>query len=165
MNKKIKIFLLIFLGAFIVIQFFHPAKNINTRPEAIAKDISTVFPIPDSVKNILQTSCYDCHSNNTKYPWYAGIQPGAWWLNDHIEEGKKELNFNEFASFKIRRQYKKLEEIIKEVEEDEMPLSSYILIHTDAKLSSEHKKTLTNWAKNMRDTMKAHYPADSLIKK
>lgn len=165
MNKKIKIFLLILLGAFIIIQFFHPAKNINAGPEAIAKDISTVFSIPDSVKNILQTSCYDCHTNNTKYPWYAAIQPAAWWLNDHIEEGKKELNFNEFASFRIRRQYKKLDEIIKEVEEDEMPLSSYTLIHTDAKLSSEQKKTLTDWAKNMRDTMKAHYPADSLIKK
>lgn len=165
MNKKIKIFLLILLGVFVVIQFFHPAKNINTSGEAIAKDISTVFPIPDSVKNILQTSCYDCHSSNTKYPWYASIQPAAWWLNDHIEEGKKELNFNEFASFRIRRQYKKLEEIIKEVEEDEMPLSSYTLIHSDAKLNVAQKNALINWAKNMRDTMKAHYPADSLLKK
>ena len=91
MIKKI---LYLLIAVFIVIQFFHRDKNTNNSPEAHANDITKVIPIPDSVLSILQTSCYDCHSNNTDYPWYAEIQPAAWWLNHHIEEGKKEINFN-----------------------------------------------------------------------
>ncbi|UEG51164.1 heme-binding domain-containing protein [Ferruginibacter lapsinanis] len=165
MKKKIKVFLLILLCAFVIIQFFHPAKNEDTKQDGVIKDIATVFSVPDSVKNILQTSCYDCHSNSTKYPWYASFQPVDWWLNNHIQEGKKELNFSEFASYRIRRQYKKFDEIIKEVKEDEMPLSSYTLIHTDAKLSDGQKKLLIDWATGLRAQMKAQYPADSLVKK
>ena len=101
--------------ALIAIQFFRPAKNINNKPDGIENDISKVMPVPDNIQTILKTSCYDCHSNNTIYPWYASIQPVAWWMNNHIEEGKKEINFNEFASYSLRRQYKKLGEIIEQL--------------------------------------------------
>jgi hypothetical protein len=99
------------------------------------------------------------------YPWYAQIQPAAWWLADHIKEGKKELNFSEFAGYRIRRQYKKLEEINELVKEGEMPLDSYLWIHNDAKLDEKQKLTLANWVTAIRDTMKATYPADSLVRK
>lgn len=164
MKKILKPALLTLLGALIIVQFFHPAKNINEKPDGSEKDISSVYPLPDSVHAILQTSCYDCHSNNTKYPWYSNIQPVAWWLDHHIEEGKREVNFNEFASYRISRQYKKLQDIIDEVKEDEMPLSSYTLIHTDAKLNSQQKNVIINWADSVRSIIRNKYPADSLVR-
>ncbi|HOZ77164.1 MAG TPA: heme-binding domain-containing protein [Ferruginibacter sp.] len=157
--------LLVLAIALVIIQFFHPDKNTDESTEAEANDISKVLNVPETVQNILQTSCYDCHSNNTNYPWYAELQPVAWWLNDHIVEGKGELNFNEFSTYSLRRQYHKLEEIIEQVKEGEMPLSSYTIIHKDAKLSTEQKASLHSWASASMDSMKAHYPADSLLRK
>jgi hypothetical protein len=162
MLKKVLLLLLVVL---VVIQFFHPAKNLDASAAATANDISKVMAVPDNVQDILKRSCYDCHSNNTTYPWYSKIQPVAWWLNNHIEEGKGEINFNEFATYRLRRQYKKLEEIIEQVKEDEMPLSSYTLIHKDAVLSKDQKLALSSWAGAAMDSMKAKYPADSLLKK
>jgi mono/diheme cytochrome c family protein len=166
MIKKIlkRVFLLLLL-AFIVIQFFRPAKNIASGPEAFAKDIATAHTVPADVQLIFQKACYDCHSNNTTYPWYSYIQPVAWWLDDHVKEGKKELNFSEFAGYSIRRKYKKLEEINKEVKEGEMPLSSYTLIHTNAKLTDADKSAIANWTTALRDSMKQVYPEDSLVRK
>jgi hypothetical protein len=153
----------ILLLAFIIIQFLRPVKN---KAEGISNnDISTIYPVPDSVQTILKTSCYDCHSNNTVYPWYASIQPVAWWLADHIKEGKKELNFSEFASYRIGRQYRKLDEVNKQIKEGEMPLDEYLWIHKTAKLSEQQKLTLANWATSIRDSIKANYPADSLVRK
>ena len=163
MKKFFKRFLLLLLLVFIGIQFFRPEKNIS---EGIsANDITVKYAVPDDVKAILKTSCYDCHSNNTNYPWYNNIQPVAWWLKDHIDEGKRELNFSEFASYRIGRQYRKLEGINGEIKDGEMPLTSYTLIHGDAKLTDEERVTLTTWAQTIMDTMKAHHPIDSLIRK
>ena len=163
LKKILKRIFQILLLAFVVIQFFRPAKN---KSEGISNnDISKTYTVPADVESILKTSCYDCHSNNTVYPWYAQIQPAAWWLADHIKEGKKELNFSEFASYRIGRQYRKLEEINKEVKEDEMPLESYLWIHKNSKLSEQQKLTLANWVTAIRDTIKANYPADSLVRK
>ena len=163
LKKILKRTFQILLLAFIVIQFFRPAKN---KAEAVSNnDISKLYPVPEDVQTILKTSCYDCHSNNTVYPWYAKVQPVAWWLNSHIEDGKKDLNFSEFASYRIRRQYKKLEEINELVKKNEMPLDSYLWIHKDAKLNEQQKLTLANWVNAVRDTIKATYPADSLVRK
>jgi Haem-binding domain len=147
MIKKILIVLLL---ALIVIQFFRPAKNIHTGPEATANDIGKVYAIPADVQGILKTSCYDCHSNNTVYPWYASIQPTAWWLSDHVNDGKKHLNFNEFASYSPKKQAHKLEEVVEEIKKDAMPLSSYTFIHGDAKLSDAQKLAITQWADSLR---------------
>src|SRR5439155_20340848 len=101
--KKIKKVLIALLVIFVVIQFFRPAKNKSDKPSL--NDISTKYNLPEDVKNILKTSCYDCHSNNTIYPWYSEVQPVGWWLNNHINDGKNEVNFSEFAAYPIRRQY------------------------------------------------------------
>jgi hypothetical protein len=163
LKKILKRTFQILLLAFIIIQFIRPAKNKSD--EISNNDISKIYPVPENVQAILKTSCYDCHSNNTVYPWYANIQPAAWWLNDHIKEGKKELNFSEFASYRIGRQYRKFEEINKEVKENEMPLNSYLWIHKNAKLDDQQKLTLANWVTSVRDSIKANYPADSLVRK
>jgi hypothetical protein len=163
MKKIFKRFLLLLLLAFIVIQFFRPAKN---KAEGISKnDISTLYAVPADVQTILKTSCYDCHSNNTVYPWYAEVQPVAWWLNQHIVDGKKDLNFSEFTTYRLRRQYRKLEEINELVKENEMPLDSYLWVHKDAKLDEQQKLTIANWVTAVRDTLKARYPRDSLVRK
>jgi len=162
MKKILKTLGIALLIAFFAIQFFRPTKNTSIDPTAFSNDISNIYTVPEDVQLILQTSCYDCHSNNTKYPWYSNIQPVAWWLNDHVLEAKKEINFSEFASYRIGRKYKKFEEIIEQVEENEMPLSSYTVIHRNATLKKAQKLSLAKWASAIRDSMKAQYPADSL---
>lgn len=161
--KIVKKILLVLLIILVVIQFIRPAKNQST--EVTTNHIYNVYATNENVKTILDKACNDCHSNNTKYPWYANIQPVAWWLNDHIEDGKKHLNFSEYGAYNLRRQYHKMEEVIDEVKEGEMPLSSYTIVHTNAKLTAEEKATLTGWAQSIMDTMKAKYPIDSLVKK
>jgi mono/diheme cytochrome c family protein len=160
MIKKIGWLLLI---ALIVIQFFRPAKNVNATPSATS--IASVYPMPDDVKQLMNTACNDCHTNNTNYPWYANIQPVNWWLNDHIQEGKKELNFDEFANYRPRRQYHKMEEVIEQVKEGEMPLNSYTWIHKNAILTQPQKEQLTAWAQSVMTAMQQKYPMDSLVKK
>lgn len=153
----------ILIVAFIIIQFFRPAKN---RSEGISNnDITKLYTVPADVQSILKTSCYDCHSNNTIYPWYSYIQPVAWWLNGHIKDGKRGLNFSEFAGYRIRKQYKRLEDINELIKKNEMPLDTYLWIHKYAKLNDQQKLILANWATAIRDTIKARYPADSLVRR
>lgn len=157
MIKKILLLLLI---AFVVIQFIHPARN---RSEGQQPNyIGNVHAIPEDVKSILAKACNDCHSNNTRYPWYSKIQPVDWWLTDHVNDGKSELNFDEYTHRSLRFQYHKLEEVVEQVEKDEMPLESYTWIHSDAKLSPDEKATLINWAKARMQDMEGKYPIDSL---
>ncbi len=162
MKKIIKITAIILLVALIVIQFIRPAKNNN--PAITANDITNTFQINDTIKNILSRACYDCHSNNTTYPWYSNMQPVAWWLNDHIEEGKHHLNFSEFGSYPLLRQSKKLKETANEIDEGEMPLSSYTLIHRNAVLTHDEKEMMMNWAKNLSAEIYAKVPPEEIEK-
>ncbi len=163
MKKVFKITLIVLLIIFVIIQFFRPTKN---RSAGLSiNDITSGLIVPPNVQKILKHSCYDCHSNNTRYPWYFNIQPVAWWLNDHIKEGKRELNFSEFGNYKINRQYKKLEEIIEEVETEEMPLFSYTLLHRNVNLNEEQKTLIIKWSKSVREQLKVTYPPDSFVKK
>jgi hypothetical protein len=157
--KKAYITLLVI---FIAVQFYRPATNNNT--VIGSHTISAVTLVPENVNTIFKKACNDCHSNNTNYPWYSYVQPVGLWLNSHVNDGKKHLNFDEFATYRLRKQYHKLEEIIDEVKGKEMPLKSYILIHNDAKLTLDERVTITNWASNVMDSMKAVYPMDSLMK-
>ncbi len=155
--------LLVLLVALIAIQFFHPKRNKTTadQPYAIGKK----YPIPDDVNHILTVACYDCHSNNTRYPWYSKTQPVDWWITGHVNDGKKELNFDEYTNRSARYQYNKIKKAIDEVKEGGMPLNSYLWIHKDAKLTQEQKDKLYAWANSVIDTLKAHYPMDSLVRK
>ena len=125
-------------------------------------DINQLIPVPDTVEQILKVACYDCHSNNTRYPWYNNIQPVAWWLNNHIVDGKKELNFDEYINKRPRFQYRRMEQTIDLVKKGEMPLDSYTWIHKDAILSEAERTKLFDWAQSVMDTLKTQYPIDSL---
>jgi hypothetical protein len=164
MKKFFKVLLLVIVVLLVLIQFVpHPPKNITAGNSV--NDIHQKYTVPADVERILKSSCYDCHSNNTEYPWYAKIQPVAWWLGDHIKDGKKHFNFSEFLSYSLRKQYHKLEEINEQLEDDEMPLPSYTFIHREADLSETEKSLLINWANGVRNTMSNTYPIDSLVKK
>lgn len=160
MLKKI---LLVLLTALVIIQFIHPKKNKSEGPQP--NFIGNSFFIPDDVKTIMAKACNDCHSNNSTYPWYANFQPVHWWLEKHIKDGKKHLNFDEYSHKPLRYQFHKMEETVEMVKEGEMPLNSYTWTHKDAKLSKDEKDKLINWANSVMDTMKAKYPIDSLIRK
>jgi Haem-binding domain len=141
MIKKILIGLLAIL---VIIQFIRPSRNEGSG--LAANDISVVYAdMPKEVHVLLQQKCYDCHSHSTKYPWYANIQPVAWWLADHVEEGKEHLNFSEFKSYDAEKAAHKLEEVVEEVAEGEMPLKSYTFIHRDAVVTAEELALLRNW--------------------
>lgn len=164
--RKLKLILKVLLSvvvvALIVIQFFRPVKNADA--EIAEEHITAKFQIPEDVQQVLKVSCYDCHSNTTHYPWYSNVQPVAWFLDDHVREGKRELNFSKFATYPAWRQYKKFKEIGKELKEEEMPLFSYTLVHRDAALSEEQRLSLQNWAASAMKEMEAQYPAASLEK-
>ena len=160
MKKVFKTIGWLLLIALVAIQFFHPTKNIHEgdQPNAISKK----FAVTTDVQTILDKACMDCHSNNTRYPWYNNIQPVAWWLDDHVKDGKKELNFDEYITKRPRFQYRRMEQTIDLVKKEEMPLPSYRWMHKDAILTEEEKTKLYDWAKLVMNALEAQYPIDSL---
>lgn len=141
-GKKIGIVILIIL---VGIQFIK--SDIPTGIEQTEKNISSVIEIPETTQQLLKQSCFDCHSNTTQNQWYMNIQPIGWWIAHHINEGKEELNFSEFATYSLKKQKHKMEELIEVVSEDEMPLSSYTFMHPKAKLNTQQREEIINWAK------------------
>ena len=154
---------IVLLAALVIIQFFHPKKNKSAgdQPNYIGKN----FPVPDDVKAILAKACNDCHSNNTRYPWYTNIQPVHWFMDKHILEGKRGMNLDEYTNKPLRYQFHKMDDVIEQLKEGDMPLNSYLWIHKDAKLTQEEKDKVIAWAGSIQDSLKAHYPPDSLTRK
>ncbi|MEZ7516142.1 heme-binding domain-containing protein [Flavobacterium frigidarium] len=149
--KILKIILLILLIVFVGIQFIPTKRNQNdVVPNT---DFMLVNKVPKDIKNNLQVSCYDCHSSNTQYPWYSKIQPGAWFMENHIKDGKTELNFSEWDSLSNRRKKSKLKSIISQIEDNKMPLSSYTLIHRNAIFSEAEKQRITTYLKKLKSNL------------
>jgi hypothetical protein len=164
MRRFLKWFFIILVGLFVLIQLYpRGARNDKSAPPE--QDIFSKYTAPEQVKSLVKTSCYDCHSNHTSYPWYHSMQPVAMWLDNHVNEGKRELNFSEFNTYPIGKQYRKLEAVADEVEEKGMPLSSYTLIHTNAKLDDSQRSMIVTWANDIRNQIKASTPPDSLLRK
>lgn len=132
----------------IAIQFFDTDKNISATSSENA--IEKHYQVSSHVQGLLKTSCYDCHSNNTTYLWYNHIQPVKWWLADHVNSGKRYLNFDEFNTYSKEKKLKKLDEITETVRSGEMPLSSYTVTHHDAKLSPADKSKIEEWAEQVK---------------
>src|ERR1051326_4831138 len=139
----LKRILYVLLALFIIVQFFHSKRNKSTgdQPNYIGK----VYPMPDDVRSVLAKACNDCHSNNTRYPWYCYVQPIDWWTNKHVVEGKRGLNFDEYTNKSLRYQYNKLGDVKELIQKGEMPLNSYLWIHKDAKLTDAEKNAVYAW--------------------
>ncbi len=146
-----KLVVILIAAAFIAVQFFRPD---FTNPSVNqAETLEAAVSVPENVEAILTTSCKDCHSNATRYPWYANIQPTAYFLADHIKDGRRHLNFSVWNTYETRRKKQKLDEICEQAESREMPLPSYLWIHRSAKLSDEQIKTLCDWSKQEQDRL------------
>jgi hypothetical protein len=142
------------LGVLLVAaQFVRPGRNESAGPGP--DDITAKFPVPPEVSGLLQRACNDCHSNHTRYPWYAEVQPVRWWLDSHINDGKRHLNFSEFGAYPAKRAAKKLQAISDEVTERTMPLKSYTLVHADARLAPAEIKLLAGWAEALQEKIAA----------
>lgn len=146
--KIVKKILIALVVVFAIAQFFGPDKN--------SDDLATVQPFltetnpPKEVVAILTETCFDCHSNHTRYPWYSHITPVNFWLADHVNDGKKHFNASVWTAYSAKKKDHKLEELIEMVETKEMPLDSYRWTHEAANLSDAEIVSVVNWAKNMR---------------
>lgn len=145
MFKKTLLFLLLalILIQFIPVDFTAPAVDPN-------KDFLMTSNIADDNKRIVKDACYDCHSYETAYPWYSKIQPAAWWMNGHIQEGREHLNFSTWTDYEPGKKDHKLEECAEEVQERHMPLKSYLLTHPEAKLSDAQVQSLADLFESLR---------------
>jgi len=152
MKKNIKKILFVGLIIFLLIQLYQPARN-NGFEQDITANFTKVYNVPKNIETILRTSCYDCHSNNTNYPWYSNIQPARFFMESHINEGKENLNFNEWGNYSGRKQKNKLDRIAKQIKSNEMPLASYTLIHKNATLSATQKKEVLDWINKIQNSL------------
>lgn len=138
MVKKIAIVIVVVL---IAIQFYPVSR---TNPEITLEVAANV-----EAKKILQRSCYDCHSNETVWPWYSYVAPVSWLVADDVKHARKHMNFSEWDKYNPEQQKHKLEEVVEEVEEGAMPIKKYLFIHPDAKVSEKDFAILKEWAESM----------------
>ena len=143
--KKVALALLVI---FVLMQFYRPEKN-SSQGDHTAVFITETNP-PAEVKTILVQTCYDCHSDNTEYPWYNNIAPVSYWLADHVKHGKGHLNFSAWEEYDTKKKDHKLEEVIEMVENGEMPLKEYTWTHEDARLTEKQREDIIQWAKRSR---------------
>jgi len=149
MQKWIKRIGLALLAVLVVIQFFGIDKE--NPPVDSSQDFMAVAAPPADVAEMLKTACYDCHSHETAYPWYSNIAPVSWWLKDHIDHGREELNFSKWGTYKAEKAAHKAEESAEEVEEQHMPIKPYLITHADARLSDEQRERLATWFMALAD--------------
>ncbi|WP_286751644.1 MULTISPECIES: heme-binding domain-containing protein [Sphingobacterium] len=133
----------VFLLLFVLVQFYRPEKNISAVPGGTMFEKS--FRPAPNVSALLQVSCYDCHSNTTRYPWYSEVQPFGWLMANHVKEGKEKLNFDELAGYGPRKTSSKINQIIHQIQEGKMPLKSYTAIHRNADLNQQERQILIDY--------------------
>jgi len=143
--KKLGLLLLIL---FVIAQFFSPEKN-EGNTEDLNAFLNETKPSPE-VQKILETTCFDCHSSHTNYPWYDKITPVNYWLAEHVEDGRKHLDFSKWSDYSVKRKDHKFEEIAEEVEEHKMPLPSYTWTHSEANLTQDQIKAIVDWVNQVR---------------
>ena len=149
--KIIKTIVLVLLIVFVGIQFI--PTTLNQSNEILDSDFMQIYNVPKTIKNQIKISCYDCHSNNTHYPWYNRIQPITWLLEDHISKGKKELNFSEFGNYSKRKKKSKFKSIISQIKDNEMPMDMYTLIHRNAILTELKKSEIIEYMEGLRNQL------------
>lgn len=146
------------LIVFVLMQFYRPPLN-ESGPEAYAVFEEETQPNQE-IRTLLESACYDCHSDHTRYPWYNQIAPVSYWLAQHVDEGKEHLNFSDWESYSPKKKDHKLEEIAEEVKGSEMPLREYTWTHEQARLTPEQRKLLVEWAEELRTRYSRVPPQD-----
>lgn len=151
--KILKWSLIVLAFIFIGAQFIRPART--NPPHDQARALGSHAMVPQDVAAVLKRSCHDCHSHETTWPWYSNVAPVSWWLIDHVNHGRREMNFSDWARYNPREADHLLEEICEQVSEGHMPLSSYLILHPGAKLSDADKRLLCDWANAERQRLAA----------
>jgi len=151
--KTLKVIGGIILLALLVAQFFRPDRNDPGSDPTLV--IGQQMNVPPSVRSILERSCFDCHSNQTRWPWYSSFAPVSWLVANDVKEGRGHLNFSEWGTYTRKRQIAKLDMMVSEVDKNQMPLKTYLLLHRDATLSEADKDVLCTWAEQASDSLRA----------
>jgi hypothetical protein len=147
-RKKLRKKVIVGFAVLLVIaQLLQPTKNISAQESP--NDIGKVYQMPVDVHSILNQKCYDCHSNNTNYPWYVNIQPIGWWMASHVSDGKRHLNFSEFKTYNEKRATRKLEELSEAVTEGWMPIDTYVWMHGETKITPEDATKINVWIQSL----------------
>ncbi len=141
----------IVIAVLVIIQFITVDKT--NPPVQQDKDFLTMIKAPTKIGNILKNACYDCHSSETKYPWYFNIAPVSWILKNHVNEGRRRINFSNWGDYNTDKQAIRLDRCIEAINEGEMPLSAYVTMHSEANLSDIQKKELIGWFKSVKDSL------------
>ncbi|MCX7878304.1 MAG: heme-binding domain-containing protein [Ignavibacteria bacterium] len=147
MKKILKVFVIVLIIALVAIQFINRPEKTSSL-EITSDDITKQLNVPSNVQGILKRSCYDCHSNQTVWPWYSNVAPVSWLVAKDVREGRKEMNLSEWGKLSDNKKSKLLSDICEQITDGEMPLKPYLIMHSDAKLSEEDKKTLCEWAES-----------------
>lgn len=152
MSKKIVLSILI---VFIILQFFTIDRtNPSIKHNMIIED--------DNVAELLKIACFDCHSNETNWPWYSYVAPISWLIEEDVNHARKELNFSNFEDYTKKRKLHKLEEMKEEMEEGKMPIDSYTFLHSEADLKDSDKQLIYNWIAKKIEIVKDSVNVDSL---
>ena len=146
--KKI---LIIFIVIMILIQFITIDKENPISDES--KDFITINNPPEEIVETLKNACYDCHSNKTKYPWYSNVAPASWLIKEHINNGRRHLNFSIWEDYKEAKKEHKIDECIEMIKSGEMPMKGYVLFHSEAELTNEQKSSFIYWLRELKDSL------------
>ena len=156
MKRVWKIFrwpVIVGFGVFLIVQFIRPAKTNPVSDPSLA--LESHVQVDPKVSAILDRSCVDCHSNKTRWPWYSHVAPVSWFVIDHVNEGRQEMNISEWGRYDRERQDRKLRQICREVTNGAMPLSSYTPMHAGSALSEADVQTLCDWTNTQRKQLEA----------
>lgn len=143
MKPKFKTILLILVGLLVVAQFIPIDRSVPAAEPGA--DFLTAVDAPPAMATLIQNACYDCHSYQSEYPWYAKVAPVSFWIQGHIKGARQQLNFSDWTSYPAEKAAHKLEECFEEVQERHMPMKSFTLLHPEAKLSDEQVSALAQW--------------------
>lgn len=151
MSKELKIILSVLLGIALIIQFIPSDLPGNSTDNTY--NFITENEVPPEIADLLKTACYDCHSQEVKFPWYSYIAPVSWQVATDINMGREHLDFSNWHQLSKRKKIKSLGEITDEVESGNMPMSIYVLLHKEANLSSQQREQLVSWAENLAEAV------------
>jgi hypothetical protein len=163
MRKKLKWAAIILVILFVAAQFFQPDRS--NPPVDESKTIYASLNVPPEVKAIFERSCYDCHSNNTNWPWYSYIAPTSWLTASDVKTGRTNLNLSTWGTYKRSRQINKLDQISDQLGDDKMPLKKYRLMHPNAALSKAEVDMVCAWAEKERDRLSGTDSTETTEKK
>jgi hypothetical protein len=156
MRRALRVFrwsFLVVVVLFVAVQFVRPAKTNPSSEQSLSIENHT--QVSPTVASIFDRSCNDCHSNKTRWPWYSNVAPVSWFVINHVNEGRSDMNLSEWGKLDRNRQRRRLEDICEMVESGEMPLSSYTPLHPGSKLTQADVKAICDWSTSERQRLAA----------